>query len=189
MICAIIENNIVTNTIEAAPEHLDGLLNAFGEAILVAVDPGTFVEIGMLWDGEVFTRAPATPEQIAAAKIEKLLQIQARTAELRSIGFLYNGKRYSLEHDALRQVMEAKSWVEYDFQHSTSNFVYPLIWPSVDRLGFCYMVDGPSVIAFALAASLADRALTQDGAGLEMTLISAETLEDIAAIIDTRAPY
>lgn len=129
-----------------------------------------------------------TLEQARAAK---LAAISARTKELRATGFVYtDGHRYSLEHDALRQVMEAKSWLDDDQRNGRTGTArlmrYPLVWPSVDRGAFCYMPDEAAVAAFALAASLADRALTEGGAGLEMTLAMAESLEAVEAVRDGR---
>lgn len=65
----------------------------------------------------------------------------------------------------------------------TSYMAYPLIWPSVDRSGFVAMTTAADVIAFALACSLADRALTEQMAGLEMSIALAETVEDVAQVL------
>lgn len=118
------------------------------------------------------------------AKAAALATIRRRTIEARERGFLHSdGKRYTLDHDACRQIMEAKSWALYDDAHGTSNMRYPLIWPSVDRCGFVSMANTADVVAFALAYSLADRALTEQMAGLEMSVALAETVGDVHAVI------
>lgn len=118
------------------------------------------------------------------AKAAALATIRRRAEESRALGFLHSdGRRYTLEHNAIRQIMEAKSWALYDESRGTAHMAYPLIWPSVDRSGFVAMTDASQVVAFALAYSLADRSLTERTAGLEMSIALAETIDDIARIL------
>ena len=124
------------------------------------------------------------PEDITRAKADAIRIIADRSATARAVGFLHSdGRRYTLEHDACRQIMEAKSWALYDEGHGTSYMAYPLIWPSVDRSGFVAMQTAADVVAFALSYSLADRALTEQMAGLEMSIALAETVDDITRIL------
>lgn len=110
--------------------------------------------------------------------------LAARTAALRTAGFAYAGKWFSLDHNAVRQVVLADRWAQLNAQIEGA-MRYPLIWPSTDRAGFVALQDAAGVRAFALAYSLADRALTEQMAGLEMSIALATTVEDVAAVLAT----
>lgn len=128
-------------------------------------------------------RNSGTPT-LAQVKAAKLSEVSASSSLRRSSGFLHtDGNKYSLEHNALRQIMEAKSWALYDQAHNTSYMTYPLVWPSVDRSGFIVMQNAEDVVSFALACSLADRTLTEQTASLEVAIAAASSVADVRAII------
>lgn len=115
---------------------------------------------------------------IDAAKADAAATIRDRVALYRQHGFVHtDGHRYSLEHDALRQVMEA-------YVLSTRpEMKYPLVWPSIDRTGYVVMQTADDVATFALACSLADRALTERMAAIEMQVAAATTVDKISAAL------
>lgn len=171
---ALILNGLVSNIVVADADWIAANAGSFDSAVLCV--PGVSCVIGEPVGGAV--------QDLAALKAIRFSEIDARTVELISAGFVYNGHRLSLS-------ARAQSYWNGLGNLASNGLLQPADFPLVvngldDNDPPYSITDANDAIAVFATAAATVKGFLASGTALKSQIRAAVTPEECLAVVDTR---
>lgn len=117
---------------------------------------------------------------LAERKTEKCAEIKVRTRELAAQGFVFAGKTFPLDDEAVDRIVGTQPG------RSNAGFTYPLRWNTIDDSDVFEIVDADTLHAFYLTALGTYRSHVDSGTALKDQVRAAVTIAAVDGVVDSR---